>query len=208
MADDVLSRDLGFDPSFRFWNRGYLPHIEAPEHVQMVTFRLADALPKRVVEEIQHRRAQGTCREVEAAWAEPWLDAGHGSCLLREPENADIVARALHHGDGAQYDLLAWVIMPNHVHVVFRPNEAEMMSDILHSWKSFTAHQIQRRTGASGRLWQRGYFDRLIRDDRHLLRALDYVEQNPVAAELVEAASDWLWSSAGGHVQPGLMAVH
>jgi len=194
--DEVLSHGLGYNPDFRFWNRGYLPHIDAPLYAQMVTFRLADALPAAVVEEIKRRRADGDCRDVEAAWAEPWLDAGHGSCILNDPNDAEIVADVLLRGDGQHYALFAWVVMPNHVHVVFQPFANESLSCIMHAWKSASAHRIQNRRGQSGRLWQRGYFDRLIRNEVHLTRAIQYVEYNPVAADLVSASSAWAWSSA------------
>lgn len=195
MATDVLAGDLDYRPEFERWDRGYLPHIEAPGHAQLVTFRLADALPKRVVEEIKRRSAAGEFRSTEAAWAEPWLDAGHGSCVLRSPKNALVVAEALTYGDRVRYDLFAWVVMPNHVHVIFQPYNLTTMSDIIHTWKSYSVHQINRRLGTTGRLWQRGYFDRVIRDEQHLQRAVDYVEYNPVAADLVQDATSWPCSS-------------
>lgn len=70
-----------------------------------------------------------------------------------------IVQRALQCFDGERYELGAWVVMPNHVHVVIRPFPGEALAKILHSWKSFTSHQINQQLGRSGPLWHRGYFN-------------------------------------------------
>src|SRR5207247_8169866 len=71
--------------------------------------------------------------------SERWLDAGYGSCILAQPEAAQVVAGALKHFDGQHYDLQAWVVMPNHVHALVTPKRGQNLSDILHTWKRFTA---------------------------------------------------------------------
>jgi REP element-mobilizing transposase RayT len=147
------------------------------------------------------------------------LDAGHGSCVLRYPETARMVEEALLHFDGQRYRLLAWVIMPNHVHVLIEPLPGFDVGRIVQSWKSFTARRInawlagpsdgpecragarrsQGRQSMNGRfrsLWQRDYWDRYIRNERHLQTAIRYIEGNPVAAGLVGAAENWRWGSA------------
>src|SRR5207248_2311670 len=96
---------------------------------------------------------------------ERWLDQGHGSCLLRDPEVAEIVANALRHFDGQRYFLDGFVIMPNHVHALFQPISGFTLSDLLHSWKSFTAHGIKRALASNaGAIWQDESFDRIVRN--------------------------------------------
>jgi len=98
-------------------SRGYLPHRDAPELVQMVTFRLADSLPAEVMEELR----RDPCVQSDAhrrERAEAYLDAGHGACHLRNPDVARMVENALLRHDSERYRLLAWSIMPNHVHVL------------------------------------------------------------------------------------------
>ena len=85
--------------------------------------------------------------------------------------------------------------MPNHVHVLVEVGKVPL-ARLLHSWKAFTALQINRLLGLSGRLWQVEYFDRYIRDVEHFRKALRYIENNPVKAGLVKLATDWQWSSA------------
>jgi REP element-mobilizing transposase RayT len=107
-----------------------------------------------------------------------------------------MVEDALLHFDGERYRIHAWVIMPNHVHVLFTPYGAFMLEDILHSWKSFTAKKANRLLEMVGKFWQEEYFDRFIRDELHFSRALEYIEFNPVKAGLCLKSIDWRFTSA------------
>ncbi len=127
---------------------------------------------------------------------ETHLDQGHGECLLRDPRLAKVVADALHTFDGTRYRLHEWVIMPNHVHVLITPLHENSLSAIVHSWKSFTAKQINGIRGTAGRVWQEDYFDRMIRDERHWHAAVAYIRDNPVKAGLSATAADYPFSSA------------
>ena len=113
-----------------------------------------------------------------------WLDGGHGSCVLRRHDCAAIVAEALRHFDGERCAQIAWVVMPNHVHAVFVLNPAWPLEKIILSWKGFTARRINPLIGRTGNFWQRDYFDRLVRDVRHLANCLRYIRRNPSKAGL------------------------
>jgi REP element-mobilizing transposase RayT len=81
------------------------------------------------------------------------LDGCNGECLLRSPEAAEVVANAIQHLDGKEYRLLAWVVMPNHVHLVCKLLPGKSLSRTMHSLKSFTAKEVNKlleRTGALG----------------------------------------------------------
>jgi REP element-mobilizing transposase RayT len=132
---------------------------------------------------------------------EQWLDAGMGCCALRHAEVAACVQHALLHFDSDRYRLIAWVIMPNHVHVLMDP--AESISKTIQGWKSLTArwmlaHNVRLELGISNpnQVWMREYWDRFIRDDKHLRATIDYIHRNPVKAGLCCEPSDWQWSSA------------
>ncbi len=101
-----------------------------------------------------------------------------------------MVASAIRHFDGQRYRLYAWCVMPNHVHAVLEPLGAWKLAQILHSWKSFTAHEANRLLKRSGEFWQREYYDRMLRDGREFLRAVEYVGNNPLKAGL----RDWPWA--------------
>ncbi|MHB1308436.1 MAG: HsdR family type I site-specific deoxyribonuclease, partial [Limisphaerales bacterium] len=113
-----------------------------------------------------------------------WLDQGSGSCVLKNPANAKVVADALRHFDGERYELASFVVMPNHVHVLFRPLGEHALPEILKSWKGFTAREINKRIGKAGALWQDEYWDRLIRNERHFFKVVEYVRENPAKAKL------------------------
>lgn len=112
------------------------------------------------------------------------LDDGIGSCLLRDPRAARIVAKAITHFDGERYELLTWCVMPNHVHGVFC--RCTDVAAVVHSWKSFTSKQLNRLRGSSGKVWEDDYFDRAVRNPRELQRVIDYVQHNPTKGGLVD----------------------
>ena len=120
-----------------------------------------------------------------------------GSCILRKPEIASIVQNALLHFEGTRYFLSGWCVMPNHVHVVVTPLAPHTLPEILHSWKSFTSNQINRKLGLSGTLWERESFDHVIRSSEEWERLVSYTEENPVAAGLCNSADKWPFSSKG-----------
>ena len=125
-------------------------------------------------------------------------DAGRGECHLGRAEIGAAVRDALVRFDGERYQLLAWCVMPNHVHVLIKQRHGFPLADIVRSWKSFTARKANAILGRSGRFWMREYHDRRIRDEAHLSRAILYIENNPVKAGLCERPEDWPWSSAKG----------
>jgi len=172
-----------------WYSRGYLPHFDSPETIQFVTFRLGDNLPTAVAQAL-------AVLSDNLAQTDKELDAGLGACWLGRPEIAELVETALLHFDGERYRLLGWCIMPNHVHVVVEPTADNLLDRIVHSWKSYTAHQANRVLGRSGTFWHRDYFDRYMRDEGHLARTVEYVENNPVNAGLVSEPVKWRWSSA------------
>jgi REP element-mobilizing transposase RayT len=203
-------------------SRGYLPHCDAGGLIQHLTFHLADSLPKSALDQLERSIAEMPDDEKKRQRRQRYqtlLDAGHGSCVLRKPKAAKIVEGGLLHFDGERYRLLAWVIMPNHVHVLVEPLPGFSVARLVQSWKSFTARRInlmmadgsegpECRAGArrsqdrqsqvrrSRALWQRDYWDRFIRNERHLLTAIRYIEENPVTAGLAAAAEGWSWGSA------------
>ena len=182
-----------------WYSRGYLPHCDGVSRQQFVTYRLADSLPRAVVLRLDQECLTNDEDPRRRARIDTFLDAGYGSCVLRRCDCAGIVEENLLHFDRVHYRLLAWVVMPNHVHVLIEPSADIELSDIVHSWKSYTATQINRLllpAQPSGQLWQREYWDRFIRDEAHLRATIDYIHDNPVKAGLVSQADDWQFSSA------------
>ncbi len=102
----------------------------------------------------------------------------------------------MHYLDGRKYALIAYCIMPNHVHVVFeplleKPEHYYSLGNIMQSLKGYTAWQANQILGRKGAFWQDESYDHVVRDDQELQRIIEYTLQNPVKAGLVENAEDW-----------------
>ncbi|MFO1440284.1 MAG: transposase [Verrucomicrobiaceae bacterium] len=213
---------VGFDPEsplnegFDAYDR-HLPHWRMPGRCYFTTFRLRDSLPAEVVEEMKEQVRSWQKRLAESArvhagklppeeWAawqdfqhaqmrklEMILDEGRGECLLRHPEHRRALIDALHHFEGNRCEMLAYAIMPNHVHVLCRPLGEHSLERLNRSWKRHSADRIHRSLGRSGSLWQEESFDRLIRDADHYGRVVRYIAKNPILAHLQPAeAAVWL----------------
>ena len=198
-------------------HRGNLPHWQQDGRYYFVTWRTADSLPQEKLAQLQREKKEWLNKNPEPHSDEQtteyhrlfssrihnWLDNNLGSCPMRDPAIAKIVANALEHFDGERYDLEGYAVMPNHVHVVFRLCENEDLTKVLHSWKSFTAKEINNHLGQSGELWQEEYFDTLIRSPKHLGAVRQYIWDNPKRAKL-NAGSYLTWLRGGyQHNNPG-----
>ena len=117
-------------------------------------------------------------RELFSARLQRWLDAGHGSCVLREERIRQIVEDSLRHFADIRYSLYAYVVMPNHVHVLFMPEEGFDGRKIVADWKRFTAKAINAASGASGELWQKESYDHLVRDVAEFNAVRAYIRGN------------------------------
>ena len=178
-----------------WYSRGYLPHFDHAGLIQMITFRLADALPVPLLETME--KSPSKIRpSLRRRVIESWLDSGYGSCSLRIPAIGELTQGALLHFDGVRYQLSAWVVMPNHVHVLAELKPDRLLPEVLHSWKSFTSKEANKILGRRGQFWQEEYFDRYIRNTRHYECAIRYIHENPVKAGLVARPEDWPYSSA------------
>ena len=188
-------------------SRGYLPHWEAGEIAQSITFRLADSLPKAVLERLHNdlRYLPATDQTMKRRIRiEEALDRGRGSAILSNPTIGEIVEVALLHFDAQRYRIHAWCIMPNHVHALLTPLADWTLSAITHSWKSFTSKRANVLLGKQGAFWAPEYYDRAIRDGEHYTTAVNYIAKNPVKANLCATPEDWRFSSASrGESQQG-----
>lgn len=185
-----------------------LPHWQQAGATYFLTFRLSDSLPqsllkawhkKRETWMIDHPIPRSAEDEAEyhrlfSTKIDQWLDAGHGACLLTETSVQELIVDALRHFDGDRYELLSWVIMPNHVHACVILNPDCRLEKIVFTWKRRTAGAINRLRGTSGSIWMPDYFDRLVRDWSHFENVIRYIRRNPEKAKL-GAKHYRLWES-------------
>jgi REP element-mobilizing transposase RayT len=187
----------GFKLSEQWHSRGYLPHFDDDHITQFVTYRLADTLPQTVLNSYKRQLDQGLITEIKFhEIIDVYLDQGRGDAFLGIAEVAQMIEENLLRFDEVKYKLHAWVVMSNHVHVLFTPVNGHKLSSIMHSIKSYTANQANRILDRSGDFWATEYFDRYIRDGKHFSSTVAYIHNNPVKAGLCALAADWPFSSA------------
>jgi putative transposase len=204
----------GYRPDYK----RHLPHFQPPGASLFVTFRLADSIPKVVLERLK-REAEARQRILKETSDPAERDrllyeeskrqfgrfdeildkATTGPFWLRQPEIAAILAEAFHYRHGKVYDLDAFCIMSNHAHVVFTPLEKEgdgwyALQKIMHSLKRNTARKANLLLRREGAFWQGESYDHVIRDRQEWERIVKYVLNNPVKAGLAANWEDWPWT--------------
>ena len=240
----MVSRKSGDQEGKTFYRRR-LPHYQPPGATFFVTYRLAGSLPTEVIVRLKEEREESK-RRIRAAKSDverkkllyeetrryfgrfdAFLDAATtGPKWLNQPEVATIVREAIHYRDGKQYDLYAYTIMPNHVHMVFdverndishnnvgRPDWSPYkglnrgksapyrVTRILEGLKWFTALRANEVLSRSGAFWQHESYDHVVRDGTELERIVWYVLNNPVKAGLCNDWKKWKWT----YLKPDLM---
>jgi putative transposase len=203
-------KSLGF---LGWHERGYLPHCDFPGLVQFVTFRLADSMPVSRRGEWEHLLKIEDEREKRTK-LEEYLDRGIGVCHLRDPSVAKIAGNALLYFHNERYGLLAWCVMPNHVHVLVHVWRTPLWK-MVQNWKVRVENQRRKLLQAERRApsrpvsssdsneprrcsalqWQREYWDTFMRDEAQEKIAIRYIESNPVKAKLCGAKEQWSFSS-------------
>ncbi len=171
--------------------RRRLPHIH-PDGAQLfVTWRLHGSLPVSPPDVIYATPGHAFAAEDRA------LAEGHGWLWLNDTRVARQMVEAIRNGENRKqlYELQAWVVMPNHVHMLMLPHVA--WPRITHWIKGRTAREANLLLGRTGeRFWQDESYDHWMRNEREFQRIVKYIEWNPVSAGLAAKPEDWPWSSA------------
>lgn len=201
------------DPSMPFTKRkSNLPHWTKDGATYAVTFRLAGSLPKHVLEnhraitlQIKNQIAEAKKQKTSAlendlrqklidhyqSHLEEAFDKQEGNAWMNDREVAAIVARSITHFDGVRYDLGAWCVMPNHVHMVIRPKDGHPLPKILQSIKRHSAKEANKHLQRTGSFWQKESYDHVIRDEEDFQNQTRYILENPAKAGIaVEAVSN------------------
>ncbi|HXI73330.1 MAG TPA: transposase [Verrucomicrobiae bacterium] len=200
---------------FLGWHeRGYLPHCDFPNLIQFVTLRLADSMPVSRRGEWEHLLKIEDDREKRTK-LEEYLDRGRGECHLRDPRIAKLAEDGMLHFHNERYELLAWCVMPNHVHVLVHVWQWPLWK-MVQNWKVRIENQrrrtllLERRAPSrqvsigdtneprrcSALQWQREYWDTFMRGAAQEKTAIRYIENNPVKAKLCSSREQWPFSSA------------
>ena len=205
----ISKYDMKNKLAFREYYKRRLPHIQIAGTTYFITFRLANSLPVEALDKLAEEKhkinklpesQKESAHRMWFAKYDDYLDqALHGNLYLKNEQIADMVAESILFRDGKVYDLIAYCIMPNHVHLVYTPRLKEKdiyfgLTEILHSLKRHTAREANKILQRSGTFWQDESYDHFIRDNAELERIVKYVLYNPVKAGLVKEQTNWKWS--------------
>lgn len=184
-----------------------LPHWRQEGATYFVTFRQIDSIPVTVWDQMKREAVAWNARieeatqqhgavppslnaEWEAFQRRQWIhvertaDECHGSCVLLDSTVRQIMSDALAFFEGQRHFMHAFVVMPNHIHLLVTPMPGWSLDKITQSWKGFTAREINGYLGRPGALWQQESFDRIVRSPAHFERIVRYIANNPGKARM------------------------
>jgi REP element-mobilizing transposase RayT len=187
-------------------SKNRLPHWQQTGAIYFVTFHLADSIPAELLESWKSEKSAWELanppphspKQIQeyhrkfSAQKEEWLDAGHGSCVLRHTDAGKVVAEALHFYEEKLTAMFSFVVMPNHIHALFGLLGEAELDDVQRRWKSFTSYELRKRFAGIWPGWQKSYYDRLVRDGEHFERCVRYIRHNPAKLPLGDFV---LWES-------------
>jgi putative DNA methylase len=212
--------------------RRMLPHWYVPGAMHFVTYRLAGTIPVEVLRRLRAVKEEKLKRKPPSGQSltqhrervhkqffaeyDKYLDQNCTINWLARPEIAALVRRSLYHHRGKMHHLLAYCVLPNHVHVLLQPVEpmdepqartlvatgdeiADKLSPlakVMQNLKGYTAHEANKLLGRKGQFWQHESYDHWVRDDEELERIVEYIAWNPVKAGLVTVPHEWYFGSA------------
>jgi len=204
------------EPSIFYYRN--LPHYDPPGATLFITFRLADSIPKIVINQLkqeyrlikeeldnmldrhkQNERIYLEQRKYFGRWDKAIDKMDHGPMWLSDPLVANLIQESIEHRHNKVYYLYAYCILSNHVHILFAPllksgGSYHRMADIMQSLKGYTAYNANQLLGRSGKFWQAESYDHVVRDPDEHQRIVNYILNNPVKAGLAKQVNEWPWS--------------
>lgn len=188
-----------------------MPHWRQDGCTYFVTYRLADSIPKNILERWEEEKRSWLTRRgfpiaPDDYWKEgflrlpsklrfefqktfnrelnTYLDRGTGSCVLKDSRCSQIVLDGWEFFHEERYEIYSLVVMPNHVHLLLRPFGGQKLEKLLQSRKRQSAREINRLLGSSGKLWQKHSYDHVVRNEVALRKFDEYIADNPSKAGL------------------------
>ncbi len=212
-----------------FYRRN-LPHFVFDNSTYFITSRLTGSLPINIIRQLQTRyendiKSLNSYKDIKMKklkgqeikesyftnFDEDLYKLSNGPYWLSNDKIAKIVSDALHFKDKKVFDLIAYTIMPNHIHIIIKPTKDDLiksneriydsnnipkypLGDIMKSFKGFTSRNCNKILNRSGPFWHHENYDHIIRDYNELIDKINYVLENPVKAGLVNSWEKWKWN--------------
>ncbi|MGI6223589.1 MAG: transposase [Prevotella sp.] len=177
-----------------------LQHWVQEGKLYFVTFRLADSIPKEAIKQIVEtlnlfeREINYNEKILLHKEMEKYLNKGYGECLLKEKKYREIVEQSIEYYNNRKYRIDSFVIMPNHIHIILQMIEGNELIDIIKNLKHFITHQINSVRGKKDKIFQKGFYDRIIRDPYELNALRLYIKENPkkLREDMYSYYEDWI----------------
>lgn len=151
-----------------------------------------------------YRRRLPHWRMADSIYSVTWRLDGEQPEL--NPYERDVMVSILKYFDNQRYDLFAFVIMPDHAHLLVMPKNGYLLHQIVHTWKSYSAYKLQRDFSRRNRIWQDEYFDRIVRDYDEFIEKAQYILNNPLKIKPEIYDYRWVWikdlAEAGTEARP------
>jgi len=196
----------------RYYHKRNLPHYYIPKQTYFITFSLHNSLSPKIIEQLTQQYEEiknqiqkniiGKLEQKNLLYQENkkhfykydnWLhDYKQSPKYLNNPTVVKIIYDSLIYHNNTKYNLIAFCIMPNHVHLVLRLIESSPSLDkIMFTIKRYTAGQANLILNRKGQFWQHENYDHIIRDEKEFYNIVNYVIQNPVKSGLAENWNEW-----------------
>ncbi len=159
-----------------------LPHIDMIGYYQFVTFRTFDSLDDYILK-ISDEKMSTKLKQYKI---DNYLDTSSKGCYLNK-EILEYLNQFFLSRDKILYELVCFSIMPNHIHILFKQNGD--LSKTMQQIKGGTSFEINKILDKKGRFWEKGYFDKIIRDEKHFITIYEYIKNNPLKANLKDFES-------------------
>ncbi|MCD6259897.1 MAG: transposase [Helicobacteraceae bacterium] len=155
-----------------------LPHINAIDHYQFVTFRTHDSLDTYLQKILEDTTLKTSIKQYQL---DAHLDLSSAGSYFYNDALATMYD-LLQSLDAELYELVCFCIMPNHVHILFR--QTSSLESTMRRLKSQSAREMNRVLRREGKFWANGYYDKVIRDELHFKKVYEYIKHNPLKADL------------------------
>ena len=201
-----------------FYKSGTLPHYDIKYKFQFITLREYGSIPQSILKTIEdktikfnedflkynsftHYERQIRIQHLRLKLFEKYQDCGYGRCLFKKKEIANIIKEALLFYNDKNYEIISWVIMPNHIHLLVYLYPNYELAKFIHYVKSITTNKIKKYIDISEKIWSNDYFDRYIRNHFHYCKTVNYIRMNPVKAGLCKDYQDWKFTDSHAPVR-------